>query len=50
MYQSFEKTYPHYPFAELVGLGIAVAGLLRQVSEKNQAAARPPKGAVPTVH
>ena len=27
MYESFEKTYPHYPFAALVGLGIAFAGL-----------------------
>jgi hypothetical protein len=27
MYESFEKTYPHYPFAELVGLGVALAGL-----------------------
>jgi hypothetical protein len=50
MYQSFEKTYRHYPFAELVGLGIALAGLLRQVSEKNKAAARPPKGATPAIH
>jgi hypothetical protein len=50
MYQSFEKTYPHYAFAELVGLGIALAGLFTQVSEKNRAAARRPKGAAPTVH
>ncbi len=26
--KSFEETYPHYPFAELVGLGIAVAQLI----------------------
>ncbi len=40
MNQNFEKTYPHYTFAGLVGLGIAVAGLLTLVSEKN-AAPRP---------
>ena len=30
MYESFEKTYPHYPFAGLVGLGIALAGLFKK--------------------
>ena len=40
MNQNFEKTYPHYTFAGLVGLGIAVAGLLAPVSKKN-AAPRP---------
>ncbi len=34
MYESFEKTYPCHPFAELVGLGIALAGLLARASEK----------------
>ena len=34
MYESFEKTYPHHPFADLVGLGIAVAELLAQAPEK----------------
>ncbi len=34
MYESFEKTYPHQPFAGLVGLAIAVAGLLTQASDK----------------
>jgi hypothetical protein len=36
MNRNFEKTYPHYPFAGLVGLGIAVFGLLTQVSEKKR--------------
>ncbi len=27
MYESFEKTYPHYPFAGLISLGIAFAEL-----------------------
>ncbi len=39
MYESFEKTYPHHPFAELVGLGIALAGRFARVSEQ-QAATR----------
>ncbi len=49
MYESFEKTYPHYPFAELVGLGITLARLFTQDSEK-QPATRPPKGAAPATH
>ena len=36
MNQKFEKTYPHYPFADLVGLGIAFAGLFAQHSEKKR--------------
>ena len=32
MNQNFEKTYPHYSFAGLVGLGIAVAGLFARNS------------------
>ncbi len=46
MDESFEKTYPHQPFAGLVGLGIAVARLFTPAPEK-QAATRPPKGATP---
>ena len=38
MRQSFEKTYPRYPFAELVGLGIALAGLFTRDSEKSRIA------------
>ena len=49
MYESFEKTYPRYPFAELVGLGIALAGLFPQGSEK-QHATRLPKGATPATY
>ena len=49
MDESFEKTYPHQPFAGLIGLGIAVAGLLTQTSEKN-AAPRLPKGTTPAAH
>ncbi len=37
MTQSFENTYPHYPFAELVGLGIALVGLFAPDSEKKPA-------------
>ncbi len=47
MDKSFEKTYPHQPFAGLVGLGIAVARLFTQAPEK-QAATRPRKAATPT--
>ena len=47
MYESFEKTYPHHPFAGLVSLGIALAGMFARVSEK-PAATRPPEGAAPT--
>ncbi len=36
MNQKFEKTDPHYPVAGLVGLGIAIAGLLAPHSEKKQ--------------
>jgi hypothetical protein len=36
MNRNFEKTYPHYPFAGLVGLGIAVFGLLTQSSGKKR--------------
>ncbi len=36
MNQSFEKTYPHYTFAGLVGLAIAVAGLFTQNSGKRR--------------
>ncbi len=36
MNQKFEKTYPHHAFAGLVGLAIAVAGLLTRSSEKSQ--------------
>ncbi len=43
MYESFEKAYPHHPFAELVGLAIALAGLIARGSEQ-QAAARLPSG------
>ncbi len=46
MYENFEKTYPHHPFAELVDLGIALAGLFARVSEQ-QAATRPPSGTAP---
>ncbi len=49
MYESFEKTYPHHPFAELVGLGIALAGLFARDSEQ-QAATRRPSGAAPAAH
>jgi len=49
MYESFEKTYPHYPFAELVGLGIALAGLFARAPDK-PAATRLPKGATPATH
>ncbi len=49
MYESFEKSYPHYPFAGLVGLGIALAGLFTQVSEKPPAA-RLPSGIAPAAH
>ncbi len=49
MYQSFEKIYPHYPFAELVGLGIALAGLFARGSE-NQAATRLPGGTAAAAH
>jgi hypothetical protein len=37
MTQSFEKTYPRYTFAELVGLGIACAGLFARDSKKKPA-------------
>ncbi len=46
MYENFEKTYPHHPFAELVGLGIALAGLFARGSEQ-QAATRLPSRATP---
>ena len=46
MYESFEKTYSRYPFAELVGLGVAFARLFARVSEK-QAATRLPGGTAP---
>jgi hypothetical protein len=36
MNQNFEKTYPHYSFAGLVGLAIAVAGLFTQNSEEKR--------------
>ncbi len=49
MYESFEKTYPNQPFAGLIGLGIAVAGLLTQASEK-KAAPRLPKSTTPAAH
>jgi hypothetical protein len=49
MYESFEKTYPRYPFAELVGLGIALAKRFARGSEK-QAATRLPNGTAPTAH
>ena len=32
MSQTFEKTYPQHPFANLVGLGIAFAGLFARKS------------------
>ncbi len=46
MYESFEKAYPHHPFAELVGLGIALARRFARGSEQ-QAAARLPSGTAP---
>ena len=49
MYESFEKTYQHHPFAGLVGLGIAVARLFVQAPGK-PAATQPPKGAAPAIH
>ena len=49
MNESFEKTYPRHPFAELVGLGIALAGLFTRVSER-QAAPRLPEEATPAAH
>ncbi len=49
MYESFEKTYPHYPFAELVGLGITLARLFTRDSEK-QATTRLPSGTAPAAH
>ncbi len=49
MNESFEKTYPRYPFAELVGLGIACAGLFTRLSEK-KAAARLPSRTAPADH
>ncbi len=49
MYESFEKTYPHHPFAELVGLGIALAGRFARGSEQ-QAATRLPGGTAPAAH
>jgi len=49
MHESFEKTYPHHPFAGLVGLAIAFAGLFARVPEK-QAPTRLPKGAAPATH
>ncbi len=49
MYESFEKTYPHHPFADLVGLGIALAGLFARVSAP-QAATRLPGGTTPIAH
>ena len=36
MSQNFEKTYLHYPFAELVGFGIAFVGMFKQSSEKKR--------------
>ncbi len=49
MYESFEKTYPHHPFAELVGLGIALAGRFARVSAQ-RAATRLPGGTAPAAH
>ncbi len=49
MYESFEKTYPHYPFGELVGLGIALARLFARDSEK-QATTRLSSGTAPAAH
>ncbi len=43
---SFEETYPHYPFAELVRLAIAVGGWLARVRQASHDGAlrarRPP--------
>ena len=49
MYENFEKTYPHYPFAELVGLGITLARLFTQDSQK-PGATRLPSGTAPAAH
>ncbi len=49
MYESFEKTYPHYPFGELVGLGIALARLFTGDSEK-PGATRLPSGTATAAH
>jgi hypothetical protein len=49
MNESFEKTYPRYPFAELVGLGIAVAKVFARKT-KNQHDTRLPHGATPATH
>ena len=44
MYEKFEETYPHYTFAGLVGLGIAVAGLFTLTLEKKQTRTRNKSG------
>ncbi len=49
MQKSFERTYPHYAFSGLVGLGISLAGRFAQAAEKN-AAPRLPTGATPATH
>ncbi len=49
MYENFEKTYPHHPFADLVGLGIALAGRFARRSEP-PAATRLPSGTTPIAH
>lgn len=49
MQKSFEKTHPTDTFAGLVGLGMALAGLIAQ-AEKKKAASRLPKGATAAPH
>ncbi len=41
--ESFEETYPRYPFAALVGFGLAFAGLVARAPAKRP----PPREAMP---